>query len=100
MKNLREVRGWGLHDMMGIWRILRAAPNIESLSVDCYEYKFPDPLPAVTLTLRHLRVDISMTVWSLLIILGLFPCLTSLALLSVVDRKQQQQGFGYLTLPQ
>ncbi|KAI9238445.1 MAG: hypothetical protein BYD32DRAFT_413760 [Podila humilis] len=91
MKNLREVQGWGFHDTTGIWRFLRAAPNIESLSVDCYEYKLPDPLPAVNLTLRHLRVDIPMTVWNLLTILGLFPCLTSLVLPSIVDQQQLEE---------
>ncbi|KAG0034832.1 hypothetical protein BGZ81_002925 [Podila clonocystis] len=80
LMHLREVHGWGFHDMTGIWRLLRAAPNLEILTVDCYEYRIPNPFPEVNMTLRTLKLDISLSVKSLLTVLGFFPGLSSMSL--------------------
>ncbi|KAG0087304.1 hypothetical protein BGZ92_007440 [Podila epicladia] len=98
---LKEVHGWGFHDMTGIWRLLRAAPNLEILTVDCYEYKIPNPLPEANMTLHTLKLDISLSVQSFLTVLSFFPNLSNMSLpiiqhqpLGFVGQQQFPEEFG------
>lgn len=100
LMHLREVQGWGFHDMTGIWRLLRAAPNLEILAVDCYKYKIPNPLPEANVTLRTLSLDMALSVQRFLTILSFFPNLSSMTLpiiqhqpLGLVGQQQLAEEF-------
>ncbi|KAG0093913.1 hypothetical protein BGZ92_000028 [Podila epicladia] len=88
LKHLKELNGWALDGMSGIWRLLEAAPTIESLTPNCRWVKFPNPIPEVNSTLRTLSMDATLNVNDLHTLLGLFPNLTMLTLYMVTHSQE------------
>ncbi|KAG0313407.1 hypothetical protein BG000_005896, partial [Podila horticola] len=80
LTHLKELNGWALDSMSGIWGLMAAAPTIESLVPNCRWVQFPNPIPEVNSTLRHLSMNAALNVNDLYILLSLFPNLTTLTL--------------------
>ncbi|KAG0348270.1 hypothetical protein BG005_011654 [Podila minutissima] len=88
LTHLKELHGWALDSLSGIWRLLEAVPTIESLTPNCYWIQFPNPIPEVNTTLRTLTMEATLNVNDLHTLLGLFPNLSMLTLYMVTHPEE------------
>lgn len=91
MKHLTELHGLEFVNLSGVWELLAAVPTLESLETTCHHDQLPSPLPAANRTLRALTVHGTLSINSLLDILGLFPCLSTLTVTTVGSQAAQEQ---------